>query len=149
MAYLFVKPNGSRLWRLKYRFDGIEKTLSFGAYPEVPLSLARERRDDAKRLTALGVDPGAKRKAEKVARGDTFEAVAREWLDLKAKPDEKNGRAALAEATLEKAKWIFEALLFPYLGQRPISKITPPELLQVLKATLRTSISVCNCHGPS
>ena len=56
--YLFVKPNGSRLWRLKYRVDGIEKTLSFGAYPQVTLSLARERRDESKRLTARGVDPG-------------------------------------------------------------------------------------------
>jgi integrase len=131
--YLFVKPNGSRLWRMKYRVDGIEKTLSFGAYPQVSLSLARERRDESKRLTAKGVDPGAKRKAEKAARNDTFEAIAREWLEMQARPDEKNGRAALASATLGKAKWIFESLLFPYLGQRPISKITSPELLQVLR----------------
>lgn len=131
--YLFVQPPGSRLWRLKYRFDGVERTLSFGAYPHVSLSLARERREEAKRLIAQGVDPGAKRKAEKAARADTFEAVAREWLERKAKPDERNGRAALAPVTLDKAKWIFETLLFPYLGQRPISKITPPELLQVLR----------------
>jgi integrase len=131
--YLFVKPNGSRLWRLKYRVDGIEKTLSFGAYPEVSLSLARERRDEAKRLTAQGVDPGARRKAEKAARNDTFEAIAREWLEMQAKADEKNGRAALADVTLGKAKWIFETLLFQHLGQRPISKITSPELLQVLR----------------
>jgi len=52
---------------------------------------------------------------------------------MQAKPDEKNGHAALASTTLDKAKWIFESLLFPYLGQRPISKITPPELLQVLR----------------
>lgn len=131
--YLFVKPNGSRLWRMKYRVDGIEKTLSFGAYPQVSLSLARERRDESKRLTAKGVDPGAKRKAEKAARNDTFEAIAREWLEMQARPEEKNGRAALADVTLGKAKWIFETLLFPYLGQRPISKITSPELLQVLR----------------
>lgn len=131
--YLFVKPNGSRLWRMKYRVDGIEKTLSFGAYPQVSLSLARERRDESRRLTAQGIDPCAKRKAEKAARSDTFEAIASEWLDMQSKPDEKNGRAALAVATLDKARWIFEALLFPYLGQRPISKITSPELLQVLR----------------
>lgn len=131
--YLLMKPIGSRLWRLKYRFDGVEKSLSFGAYPHVSLSLARERRDEAKRLIAQGVDPGVKRKTEKTAMADTFEAIAREWLEMKAKPDEKNGRAALATVTLDKAKWIFETLLFPYLGRRPIAKITAPELLHVLK----------------
>lgn len=131
--YLLVQPNGSRLWRMKYRFDGIEKSLSFGRHPHLSLSLARDRRDEAKRLIAQGVDPGAKRKAEKAARADTFEAVAREWLEMKARPDERNGRAALAAITLDKAKWVFETLLFPYLGQRPIARITAPELLQVLR----------------
>lgn len=130
---LVVKPSGSRLWRLKYRMNGVEKTLSFGAYPHVSLGMARERRDEAKKVVALGIDPSIKRKAEKAARADSFEAIAREWLQLQATPDEKSGRAALAPITLKKATWIFETLLFPYLGQRPIAKISSLELLQVLK----------------
>ena len=61
---LLIKPNGSRLWRLRYEIDGVEKGLSLGAYPEVSLKLARERRDNARRLIADGTDPSAERKAE-------------------------------------------------------------------------------------
>jgi len=131
--YLLVKPNGSRWWRFKYRIDGREKGLSLGVYPEVPLSLARERREEARRLVASGVDPSDKRKAERNARSDTLEAIAREWLAMQAKPDKKNKRAALAPAIWAKARWMLEKFVFPYLGSRPISKITAPELLKVLK----------------
>src|SRR5579871_5854525 len=75
---LLIKPNGSRLWRLRYEFDGVEKGLSLGAYPNVSLKLARERRDDARKLIADGTDPSAKRKADRVATGETFELVTRE-----------------------------------------------------------------------
>jgi hypothetical protein len=77
---LLIKPNGSRLWRLRYEFDGAEKGLSLGAYPDVSLKQARERRDDARKLIADGTDPSAKRKAEKVATAETLELVTREWL---------------------------------------------------------------------
>src|SRR5450755_996573 len=80
--YLLLSPNGSRGWRFKYRVDGREKLISFGIYPDVPLKLARDRREEARQQLAAGIDPGAKRKAEKVAQGDTFEAIAREWLAL-------------------------------------------------------------------
>jgi Arm domain-containing DNA-binding protein len=76
--FLLVKPSGSRLWRFKYAYCGVEKLLSLGAYPEVPLKRARAKRDDARRLIADAVDPSAKRKAEKFARADTFAAVAEE-----------------------------------------------------------------------
>jgi integrase len=131
--YMEVTPTGSRRWRLKYRLHGREKGLSLGIYPHVSLSLARQRRDDAKRLLATGGDPSEKRKAEKLAQSDTFEAVAREWLALQAKPDRKNNRPALAKSTWEKALWTFETLLFPFIGSRPISKIEPPEVLRALK----------------
>ena len=76
--FLLLQPNGSRWWRLKYRFDGREKTLSLGVYPEVSLKQARERREALRRTIADGVDPSAIRKAEKRARTNTFEAVARD-----------------------------------------------------------------------
>jgi hypothetical protein len=78
--YLLINPNGSRWWRFKYRVSGKEKLLSLGVYPEVSLKLARERRDESRRQLANGSDPSAKRKAEKVAQADSFEAVAREWF---------------------------------------------------------------------
>src|SRR5688572_7628028 len=64
--YLLVSPNGSRWWRLKYRFQRREKLLSLGVYPDVPLALARQRRDDARRQIAAGIDPSEARKAERV-----------------------------------------------------------------------------------
>ena len=73
--HLFITPQGSRLWRLKYRVEGTEKLLSFGAYPYISLSQAREKCDEAKKAMAAGIDPGAKRKAEKIAITDSFEGV--------------------------------------------------------------------------
>ena len=66
--YLEVSPSGGRLWRLKYRFEGQEKRLSFGTYPEVSLADARERREEARRILANGADPGEVRKAQKTAQ---------------------------------------------------------------------------------
>jgi hypothetical protein len=80
---LEVQPSGAKWWRLRYRFGGKEKMLSLGTHPEVSLKDARERRDNARKDIAAGIDPGAKRKAEKETRtalaANTFEAVAREW----------------------------------------------------------------------
>src|SRR6186713_674836 len=81
--YLEVAPNGSRWWRLKYRIDGVEKRLSLGVYPDITLKRARERCQDARRLIAEGVDPSAQRKAAKAAVQDTFEALAREFFDVR------------------------------------------------------------------
>src|SRR5688572_22852715 len=80
--FLLVKPSGSRLWRYKYSYGGREKLLSFGVYPDVPLKRAREKRDEARKLVADRIDPSVKRQAERSARANTFEAVAREWLAL-------------------------------------------------------------------
>jgi integrase len=123
--YLLLSPNGSRWWRFKYRIDGREKLLSFGVYPDVPLKLARDRREAARQELASGIDPGAKRQAEKTAQGDTFEAIAREWLTLQ--------EPKLAPATFAKAVWTLETLIFPGLGKRPTAKITAPDLLAVLR----------------
>lgn len=121
----FVSPTGALCWRLKYRIAGSEKVLALGTYPDVPLKAARELRDEARKLIAAGVDPGVKRKAEKIARADSFSAVAKEWLDLQ--------RKKFSAATLTKAEWTFDELLNPYIGARPIREITPPELLIPLR----------------
>src|SRR5687768_5546174 len=88
--YLLVSPRGGRWWRLKYRIDGLEKSLSLGVYPRVSLALARERREKAKDLIEAGIDPSAQRQAEKRKRRASFESVAREWLAMKAKTDAKH-----------------------------------------------------------
>lgn len=83
--FMLVTPTGGRLWRFRYRLGGVEKLLTLGAYPDVTLKRAREKREDARKLVADGVDPSAKRKAEKALQADTFEAIAREWLALQSK----------------------------------------------------------------
>jgi integrase len=123
--FLYVTAAGGRVWRFKYRFEGREKLISFGLYPDVGLKQARDRRDDARRLLASGVDPSAKRQSEKEARADTFEAVTREWFEMK--------RKSLAATTHEKRQQRFETFIFPYLGNRPITSVTAPDLLATLK----------------
>lgn len=79
---LLVHPNGSKYWRLRYRFGGKEKMLALGKYPEVSLADARAHRDEARKLLANGVDPSENKKAVKVEQEQeaiTFEVVARDW----------------------------------------------------------------------
>lgn len=121
---LLVQPNGSKWWRLRYRVDGKEKMLSLGVYPDVSLKKARERRDEARTLVADGTDPSRRRQAEKTARGETFKLVAEELLADRAKSQ--------ATVTVNKSRWLL-SLLYPLIGDRPIGKITPPELLAALK----------------
>ncbi len=80
--FILVYPNSRRGWRFRYRYRGRERLISLGIYPDVSLKRAREKRDEARVLLSDGVDPSAKRQAEKMAQADTFEAVAREWLAL-------------------------------------------------------------------
>ena len=131
--FLIVTPRGGRWWKLKYRVYGREKSLSLGVYPRVSLALARERREKAKDLLEAGIDPSAQRQAEKRAHSASFESVAREWLAMQAKTDAKHGRAALSKRTWNRALRVFERLIFPQLGRRPIATITVPDLLRVLK----------------
>ena len=97
----------------------------FGTYPDVSLKLARDRSDATRQQLVVGIDPGAKRQAEKAARSDSFEAIAREWLALQ--------EPKLAAATYAKAVWTLETLIFPGIGKRPIGKITAADLLGVLR----------------
>lgn len=123
--YLLLNPDGSRWWRLKYRIEGREKLLSLGVYPEVSLRQARERRDEAKRLIADGIDPSAKRKAEKLSQADSFEAVAREWFE-KHSPSWAAGHADKIIRRLERD-------IFPWIGKRPVGSISAIELLTCLR----------------
>ena len=127
--YLSVEPNGARLWRLKYRYNGKEKKLALGAFPEVGLKDAREKRDEARSLIAADIDPGQKRKADRQTQAlqatNTFQAVADEYID-------KRAREGLAQVTLGKARWLLD-LLAVKIGSRPIAQITAPELLSALR----------------
>jgi integrase len=127
--YLEVMPKGSKYWRLKYRFNGKEKKLALGVYPDVPLALARNRRDEARKLLAQSLDPSETKKASKAAgkekAANSFEVIAREWLasHMADKTESHTGRILRR----------FELYLFPWMGSKPIADITAPELLQHIK----------------
>ena len=127
--YLEVMPNGSKYFRLKYRFDGKEKRLALGVYPEVTLAVARERRDQARKLLSNGVDPAAAKKANKrslrAVAENSFEAVGREWF---AKFSQ-----TWVPSHSDKIIRRLERDIFPWLGSRPISDLRAPELLSVLR----------------
>ncbi|GFE83377.1 hypothetical protein GCM10011487_53770 [Steroidobacter agaridevorans] len=116
--YLFVQPNGGRWWRFKYRFNGKERELSLGVYPEVSLKLARTRREDARRAVAQGIDPSAERKAAKEARQVTFELVAEEWLALQAKKLAPITYDKLAGCSRRSSTRASDRDLFPRLPRR-------------------------------
>lgn len=126
--YLLVTPAGGRLWRLKYRTNGVERKLALGKYPDCTLADARRARDAARAKVSAGDDPAAikrrERAARKLAAGTTFGAVALEYID-KA---EREGRST---ATIAKLRWARNWLL-PAIGQRPIDQIEPHEILTVL-----------------
>jgi integrase len=127
--FLLVQPTGGKLWRLKYRFEGKEKLLSLGAYPEVSLADARERRDAARKQLAAGVDPSQARKDEKTARqvaaANSFESVARAWWEHWKGP--KSARHA--DYVIRR----LELDVFPVIGAKPASAITAPQLLAMAK----------------
>lgn len=127
--YLLVNPNGGKLWRMNYRFDGKQKTLAFGRYPDVSLAQAREKRDEARKLLADGIDPNVYRQTQKRAMVEratnSFEAVAREWFS--------KFRPTWAPSHAEKIIRRLEVDIFPWIGARPIAEITAPELLEVLR----------------
>ena len=127
--YLEVSPKGGKWWRLKYRFDGKEKRLSLGTYPDVGLKAARASRDEARKLLADGVDPGALRKATKAADSavvnDTFEAVAREWYG--------KAYANKAESTREKTMTRLVQDVFPVIGHMPVASIEPAHIRALIE----------------
>ena len=127
--FLLLHPSGSKYWRMKYRFMGKEKLLAFGVWPEVSLTEARKKRNEAKQLLKSGKDPSAAKKnlkvSQKVAQSNTFGSVTEEWLEIKQKE--------WKSPYFDDVKSSIEIHLLPDLSQRPIEDITSSEILSVLK----------------
>jgi integrase len=135
--YLEARPTGSGWWRLRYWNAGIEGLISLGTYPEVPLKLARERRDKARSALASGIDPSEQRKADRAAAAlklearrlaaaglpgpGTFEHVAREW-HARMTPRWSQSHAGKVLALMVND-------LFPYIGRTPLRELSAPEVL--------------------
>ncbi len=132
--HLLVTPSGSKLWRLRYRFGGKQNMLGLGAFPDVSLASAREKRDDARKLVAAGTDPSQQKKLDKIAAQtsaqNTFGSIAEDYL-AHLKEDGK------AEATLTKNRWLLTDLASP-LSAHPITAVTPAEILVILKRIEKT-----------
>jgi integrase len=129
--FLLITPTNGKLWRFDYRYGDKRKVLAFGAYPAITLAEARQRREDAKKLLANGVDPGEMKKAlkstDKDIAANTFEVIARQWhLKFSSAGKWSPTHAADILHRLEKD-------IFPPLGSRPISEIKPMDLLKVLE----------------
>lgn len=130
--YLLVNPTGSKLWRLKYRFAGKEKTLSFGAYPDVTLAQARLRREQARQQIAEGIDPSELLKQQRqqaTAEALTFKVVAERWY----KAHTVLANKPWAPATARKARLYLDKDLYPALGNKPIAEITRPDLNRLIE----------------
>lgn len=127
--YLLIQPSGSKLWRYKYRFEGKEKVLALGVYPDVSLAAAARRHRDARSMLAEGADPGAAKAQEKAARRTAattgFEAVAREWF-AKFSP-------GWAKSHSEKVIRRLELDVFPWIGAHPIAEIDAAKVLSVVQ----------------
>jgi hypothetical protein len=132
--YLLVRPHGAKLWQFNYRYLDKQRTLAFGAWPDMSLADARGRRDEARRLLAAGTDPSHQQKVDaaraRVEENDIFRTVAQEWVA-------KNEREGMAEITLSKIRWLLDKA-YPRIGNRPVAKITAQEVLITLRAVEAT-----------
>lgn len=127
--YIEIHPKGSKYWRMKYRFNGKQKKLSFGVYPEISLLEAREKREKARKLLRDNIDPSQHKKEIKIQRilnsTNTFEAIAREWHENNLHTWKENH----AKLILKR----LEGDIFPFIGHIPIKDVTPPLLLEALR----------------
>ncbi len=127
--YLLVSQNGSKYFRMDYRFGGKRKTLALGIYPETSLKQARDKRDEARSQLADGIDPSENRKAIKLAKADSaansFEVLAREWFERNMADKSDSHRKRILSG--------LERDIFPYIGGKPVLDIKAVELLNVLR----------------
>ena len=156
--YLLVTPNGSKLWKYKYRYEGKEKKLSFGAYLDVSLKKARDKRKAARELLADGIDPSDHHKAMLASRSDSaansFEVIGREWFDRFSPPWSKGH--------FDRVKRQLEKDLYPWIGGLAIDDVDAATLLSCLRRIekrgaiisshrtrggCRSGFSLCNCNG--
>lgn len=126
---LLVQPNGSKWWRFRYRFERKPNMLSLGVYPDTSLKDAREKRDDARRLLASGVNPSEHRKAKRAAvserESNSFEVICREWLEQR--------KDTVEPAQTKKTQARMENDVFPWIGGKGIRDITAPDVLSVMR----------------
>jgi integrase len=123
--FLLVNPDGSRWWRFRYKYQGREKTISLGVFPEVSVKEAEDHRDDYRQQLRKGIDPSAQRQAERNADGDTFKAVAEEWLGI---------QKDLSADTVEQVRTRLTTYLYPKIGNHKVGSIEPTDLLAALKS---------------
>lgn len=127
--YLDVRPSGSKLWRLKYRFGGKEKLLALGAYPAVGLSEARKAKEAARVILAAGRDPSAAKQEEKRESQKNTEHTFGKFADRFIDKARREGRAP---ATMAKTEWLLDMAKAEF-GSRPIAEITAPDILVALR----------------
>ncbi|HFR4112906.1 TPA: tyrosine-type recombinase/integrase [Yersinia enterocolitica] len=136
--FLLIHPNGSKYWRFRFRFGGKQHLMAFGVYPETSLADARQKREEARRLVAAGVDPREHKRAVKEEQAKetvTFESVAREW------------HAANKKWSEEHSRWVLRSLednLFSAIGKRSIEELKTRDLLapiKVVEATERFEVA--------
>ena len=126
--HLLITPSGGKLWRFKYRFGGVEKRLTFKTYPEISLADARQRREEARKLIANGVDPASiikAQKEEKAVSETIFEKVAREWFS-KNEPVWSDSHCKTVKSRLERD-------VYPIIGARAIAEITRGEVIALIR----------------
>jgi integrase len=123
--FLWVTPAGGKIWRWAFRHEGRSKLMTFGKYPDVPLSLARERHTEARKMLATGIDPMAERKAEKASSENSFQSVAGLWL--------AHWQDGKSPRHVDYVKRRMDADILPCLGARPIALIEAPELVAMTK----------------
>ena len=127
--FLLVRSKGGKYWRQKYRFLGKEKLLSHGTYPDLTLAQARHKRDEAKKLLANNIDPGAdKKKGKRIAKlnhVNTFKALAVEWHGTQT--------TVWSSTHAERVLQSLELDIFPFIGDLPINEVSPMELLETIK----------------
>ena len=132
--FLLVRRNGSKLWRMNYKYLGRYRTLAFGPWPAVSLADARAKRDEARRQIAAGLDPSHEKKLEQaraaISEDNSFKLVAEEWV-------EKIKREGMADITLAKIRWLLDKA-YPRIGNYAVSKITAQEVLLVLRSVEAT-----------
>ena len=139
--FLYVSPAGSKSWRMAYRFLGKHKLLVIGPYPAISLKEARERREAAKKLLVDNIDPSTAKQEAKaaaaVAAQNSFEAVAREWVERYSADWSATYKGHIMHR--------LEDMIFPAIGKRPIKSITAPELLVALRK-IESRGAVCVTH---
>ncbi|EFB9404472.1 DUF4102 domain-containing protein [Escherichia coli] len=125
--FLLIHPNGSKYWRFRFRFGGKQHLMAFGVYPETSLADARQKREEARKLVAAGIDPREHKRAvkEELAKENiTFESVAREWHATNKKWSDDHSRRVLKS---------LEDNLFPAIGKRSIEELKTRDLLAPIK----------------